>query len=109
MGNARLTFEEGMRGSIESRKLADFVVLDEDLLEADAKRIEQMKVLMTVVGGRTFSAGEPPSRRFPRPSIFPADQVLVLLVPALDSVSRITANALSESFWLLIPYSDDTD
>jgi predicted amidohydrolase YtcJ len=53
MGNARLTFEEGMKGSIEPGKLADFVVLDEDLLEADAKRIEPMKVLMTVVGGKT--------------------------------------------------------
>jgi predicted amidohydrolase YtcJ len=53
MGNARLTFEEQAKGSIEPGKLADFVVLDEDILEADAKRIEQMKVLTTVVGGKT--------------------------------------------------------
>ena len=52
MGNARLTFEEQIKGSIEPGKLADFVVLDEDILQADPKRIEQMKVLMTVVGGK---------------------------------------------------------
>jgi predicted amidohydrolase YtcJ len=53
MGNARLTFEEQIKGSIEPGKLADFVVLDEDILVADSKRIEQMKVLMTVAGGKT--------------------------------------------------------
>jgi hypothetical protein len=53
MGNARLTFEEQSKGSIEPGKLADFVVLDEDILEAEPKRLEQMKVLMTVIGGNT--------------------------------------------------------
>jgi predicted amidohydrolase YtcJ len=53
MGNARLTFEEQIKGSIAAGKLADFVVLDEDILKADAKRIEQMRVLTTVVGGKT--------------------------------------------------------
>jgi len=53
MGNARLTFEEQIKGSIEPGKLADFVVLDEDILAVDSKRIEQMKVLMTVAGGKT--------------------------------------------------------
>ncbi len=56
MGNARLTFEEQIKGSIEPGKLADFVVLDEDILTVPAKRIEQMKVLMTVVGGKTVFA-----------------------------------------------------
>jgi predicted amidohydrolase YtcJ len=53
MGNARLTFEEEIKGSIEPGKLADFVVLDEDIMQGDPKRIEQMNVLMTVVGGKT--------------------------------------------------------
>src|SRR5215472_6836129 len=54
MGNARLTFEEQIKGSIEPGKVADFVVMDEDILEAAPKRIEQMKVLLTVVGGKTL-------------------------------------------------------
>jgi len=54
--NARLTFEEQIKGSIEPGKLADFVVLGEDILTADPKRIEQMKVLRTVVGGKEVYA-----------------------------------------------------
>jgi predicted amidohydrolase YtcJ len=53
INNAFLTFEEKTKGSIEPGKLADFVVLAEDILTAPDKRIEKMKVLMTVVGGKT--------------------------------------------------------
>jgi hypothetical protein len=48
----QLDYWKRIKGSIEPGKLADFVVLDEDFLKADPKRIEQMKVLMTVVGGK---------------------------------------------------------
>ena len=52
INNARLTFDEDIKGSIEPGKLADFVVLAEDLMTVPAKRIESMRVLMTVVGGK---------------------------------------------------------
>ena len=52
VNNAFLTFEEKTKGSIETGKLADFVVLAEDILTVPDKRIQQMKVLMTVVGGK---------------------------------------------------------
>jgi predicted amidohydrolase YtcJ len=52
INNAYLTFEEKAKGSIEPGKLADFVVLAEDILTIPDKRIEKMKVLMTVVGGK---------------------------------------------------------
>jgi len=58
INNAFLTYEDKIKGSIEAGKLADFTVLGEDILTVPAKRIEQMKVLMTVVGGQTvFSDG----------------------------------------------------
>lgn len=46
-----LTFEEGTKGTIEAGRFADMVVLAEDLMTAPEKRIEQMNVLMTMVGG----------------------------------------------------------
>ena len=52
INNARLTFDEDVKGSIEPGKLADFVVLAEDLMTVPAKRIESMRVLTTVVGGK---------------------------------------------------------
>jgi hypothetical protein len=52
INNAYLTFEEQLKGSIEPGKLADLVVLPEDILTCDAKHIEQMQVEITMVGGR---------------------------------------------------------
>ena len=52
MGTAYLTFDERTKGSIEAGKLADFVVLAQDILTIPEKGIEQAKVLMTVVGGK---------------------------------------------------------
>jgi predicted amidohydrolase YtcJ len=49
--HAYLTFEEDSKGSIAPGRYADLVVLGEDLMTVSAKRIEQMNVLMTVVGG----------------------------------------------------------
>jgi predicted amidohydrolase YtcJ len=52
INNAYLTFEERIKGSIEAGKLADLVVLPEDILSCPAKNIEKMTVAMTMVGGR---------------------------------------------------------
>ncbi len=52
MGNAYLTFEEERKGSIETGKLADLVVLSKDILTCSEKEIETMEVLMTMVGGK---------------------------------------------------------
>lgn len=52
IGNAYLTFEEKTKGSIEVGKLADVVVLGEDILTCPEKNIESMKVSMTIVGGK---------------------------------------------------------
>jgi predicted amidohydrolase YtcJ len=52
IGNAWLTFDESTKGSIEVGKFADLVVLSDDILTCPEKRIEQMDVVMTMVGGR---------------------------------------------------------
>ncbi len=55
INNAYLTFEEATKGSIEVGKVADLVVLPEDILTCPAKDIETMRVSMTMVGGRVVS------------------------------------------------------
>ena len=52
INNAYLTFEESIKGSIEPGKLADLVVLPEDILTVPDRHIEQMAVSLTMVGGK---------------------------------------------------------
>ena len=48
----QLDFNEKTRGSLEPGKLADLVVLDRDYLNCPDRELSQIKVLMTMVGGR---------------------------------------------------------
>lgn len=50
-GPAYATFEEDKKGSIETGKYADFVVLEKDLYETDPLDIMDVSVEMTVVNG----------------------------------------------------------
>jgi hypothetical protein len=52
INNAKLTFEENIKGSIEPGKLADLVVLSADILTVPEKQIESLKAVGTMVGGR---------------------------------------------------------
>ncbi|NHJ04937.1 MAG: amidohydrolase [Candidatus Heimdallarchaeota archaeon] len=51
LGAAYSSFEEDIKGSIEPGKLADFVVLDKDILKIPPEEINDTKVLMTIVNG----------------------------------------------------------
>ena len=53
MGGARQEFAETKRGSLEPGKLADFTVLDRNLLEIPPEELPDVQVLRTVVGGKT--------------------------------------------------------
>lgn len=50
--SAYAAFEEDIKGSIEVGKLADLVVLSEDILEIDPVRIKDVEVEMTVFDGK---------------------------------------------------------
>ncbi|MCS7238251.1 MAG: amidohydrolase [Thermoguttaceae bacterium] len=52
INGAYLTFEEKIKGSLEPGKLADFIVLDRDILTCPVDEIKDTKVLETWVGGK---------------------------------------------------------
>lgn len=51
-GSARASFSENEKGTLEAGKLADVVVLSSDPFELLPQELKDMKVLLTVVGGR---------------------------------------------------------
>ena len=52
INGAFASFEESLKGSLEPGKLADLVVLGEDLARVPVKEIRQIPIAMTVTGGR---------------------------------------------------------
>jgi len=60
LGSAYASFDEKIKGSIEPGKLADLVVLSEDIFSIDPATIDKVKVNMTIFGGRVvFERGKP--------------------------------------------------
>jgi hypothetical protein len=47
-----LTFEENAKGVIAPGRYADMVVMAEDIMTVPADRVENTKVLLTMVGGK---------------------------------------------------------
>ena len=61
MGSAYAEFQENEKGSITPGKLADMVLLSDDVLSIDPVKIRDVKVLKTWVGGKqTYGAGAIP-------------------------------------------------
>jgi hypothetical protein len=53
LNGAYASYEEDIKGSITAGKLADFVVLSEDLHAVNPDKIKDIKIVQTVTGGKT--------------------------------------------------------
>ncbi len=53
LNGAYNSHEEAVKGSITAGKLADFVVLSNDLYTVDKQKIKDIEIVRTVVGGNT--------------------------------------------------------
>jgi hypothetical protein len=54
INNARITFDEDRKGSLEPGKFADLIIIDRDILKCPINDLPGTKVLLTMVGGRVI-------------------------------------------------------
>ena len=58
MGSSDAEFQDTEKGSITTGKLADMVILDQDIFSIDPVKIRDVKVVKTIVGGKlVYDAG----------------------------------------------------
>jgi predicted amidohydrolase YtcJ len=51
---AYAAFQEGSKGSLEEGKWADLTVISEDIMTCELRKIPEVRVAMTVVGGQVL-------------------------------------------------------
>jgi len=56
---AWIDHQDKVKGSIEPGKLADFCILDQDILTVDVRKIRDIKTVMTIIGGKIVHNTEP--------------------------------------------------
>ncbi len=49
---AYVSYEEDIKGTIETGKLADFVIMDADIFKIEPDQIKNIKVVKTFLGGK---------------------------------------------------------
>ena len=71
-GSAYASFEEKSKGTIEPGKLADFVVLSQDIFAIDPTKIEETKVAGTIFDGKLVMTEPPlPYQKLPSGLLLP--------------------------------------
>jgi len=58
MANAFATFEENVKGSLSTGKLADITVLTKDITKVPDEEIKTAKVAYTIIGGKVVYQGK---------------------------------------------------
>ncbi len=59
MGSAYASFDEKLKGSIEPGKLADLIVLSDDIFSIDPVKIADTTVLVTIFDGHVIASADP--------------------------------------------------
>jgi len=59
MGSAYAEFQENEKGSIIQGKLADMVILSDNIFKIKPEAIQNVKVETTIVGGKVVYGGQP--------------------------------------------------
>jgi predicted amidohydrolase YtcJ len=54
---AYASYEESTKGTLAPGKVADFIVLNQDILDSNEKKIDQIKNMMTIMGGEIVYCG----------------------------------------------------
>ena len=57
-GSAYAEFQDNVKGTLEAGKLADFVILSDDIFTIDPVKIRDARVLLTVVNGKVVYEGK---------------------------------------------------
>ena len=65
IGSAYASFEENVKGSIEPGKLADVIVLSQDIFAIDPVKIADTKVDLTIFDGRVVLRTNSPYKKLP--------------------------------------------
>jgi predicted amidohydrolase YtcJ len=65
INGAKVGFEEKEKGSLEPGKLADLVVLSDDIYKVDPKKIRNLQVALTMVGGKIVFIDDRLFRNYP--------------------------------------------
>ena len=58
-GSAYAEFQENEKGTLAPGKLADIVIVSQDIFKIDPKEIEKAKVVMTIMDGRVVYEARP--------------------------------------------------